>query len=609
MKKILYTALISVMAFGATSCNDFLTVEPQDSLMAENYYTSASAVRANTAVLYASYPWFDFHNGFMFYAGDMRAGDLYYTYDAEGQFYYNSVTTTNSYMYGAWKSLYRIVSFANSVLNDMPSPARENGVSESAITAAMGEAYCMRAMAYFILAEYWGEVPIIENATPLITSSVTTDIYVNKHTHESLYKFMIRDLEKAIEYLPETDSDAGRVTKASAYGLLAKVYVTYAAYAMNESTDQSAAELYGLAKKTAAACIETGIANGYGMWSDYSTMYDVGANNCCESLIAIQCQSGGYGEGNARNANFSRSSRIADQTWGAGKGPTLHLQSLYSSDDARRKWIYMTNGDYYANLASEDGGYTYQYSYRDPNNLDTQVEAYNNVLAHCKKYVIGKSADCGGCVGLNQDAGNNLYLLRFTDVMMIYIEACIGTGKSTADGTAIDYMGQILSRAGLSNTYSSITYDQLIEERRKEFALEGMSWFDVMRIFYRDHQSALDYLHNMERDRIYVFNWSGSYFTYDSSGNATYTISEQYVWENNINYYTTIWEDMDITSSNADNTTNEDYYKGADWLKENGHRVDNIKFYENAMYLAIPESELTNAPILNEAAVEYTFDE
>ena len=86
------------------------------------------------------------------------------------------------------------------------------------------------------------------------------------------------------------------------------------------------------------------------------------------------------------------------------------------------------------------------------------------------------------------------------------------------------------------------------------------------------------------------------------SGNAVHA------WENDKAYYTTIWESMDITSENADGTTNQDYYKGAEWLEENGHRVMNISFTDDSMYLPLPEAEVTNAPILREPAVEYDFD-
>ncbi|MCI1640345.1 MAG: RagB/SusD family nutrient uptake outer membrane protein [Bacteroidales bacterium] len=606
MKKILYSILIAAAVLSAVSCDNFLTVTPKDSLAADNYYVSKDAIRANTAVLYASTPWFDFHGNFMFYAGDMMAGDMYYTYDQEGHYYYNSVTSTNSYLYSGWKGLYRVVSFANSVINDMPPEARKNGVSEDVIQAALGEAYTMRAMSYFIITEYWGEAPIIENATELITSSDPDKIYVRKSTQESLYKFMIRDLERAIKVLPEKD-DPGRATKWSALGLLSKVQLTYAAYKKDAS-------LYGEAKTNAKAAVDGGLKNGYGLWPDYSTMFGVDANNCCESLLSIQCKVGNYAEGNSRNANFSRGSRIADQTWGAGKGPTISLQNLYSSNDLRRKSVYMTLGDYYSELDSQDGGYTYYYTYRGGlPGMDTPdevaTENSNQMLAHLRKYVIGKPSDCNNQVGLNQDGGNNLYLLRFSDVMMVYIEACIGTGDATSDPAALDYMSQILSRAGLTSSYTSITFEDLIRERRKEFAMEGINWFDVKRVWYRDHTAGINYLENMNRDLIYSFNWNSDKFTYDTSGEPTYTLKEQYVWENQKDMYVTLWESMDITSTNSDGSVNKDYYKGAEWLEANGHRVSNIIYSDSKMYLPIPEAEATNSPILSEPAVDYDFGE
>ncbi len=601
MKKIIYSIIITLAAFSTMSCEPFLTVEPEDSLPAGKYYANAKAIRANTAVLYSSMPWFEYHKGFMYYGGDMLAGDMYYTYDQEGHYYYNSVTSTNSHLRSGWLGLYRVVSFCNSLINDMPAIAGENGVEQKVIDAALAEAYTVRAMAYYIITEFWGEAPIVDNATALITSSDPGAIFVNRHTQESLYKFIIRDLKRAAENLPHKD-DPGRATKTTALALMAKVQLTYAAY-------KNDAALYDEAKTTAAQAIEEGEANGFGLLeSGYEDLFKVEHNNNCESLFAIQCITGGYTEGNARNANFGRSARLGDQAWGGGKGPTLSLQNLYSSDDQRRKGVFMTNGDKYDYLAVEEGGYEYKYVYRDPNNLSTVVEDANEVLANIKKYVIGKPADCGGQIGLNQDGGNNLYLLRFADLLFVYVEACIGTGDATADPTAISYVGRILNRAGVENTYSSITYQDLLRERRKEFAFEGINWYDVKRYWYRDKAAAVAYLNDMKRDMVYKFNWSSDLFTYDSMGEATFGDKELNEWQNDKRNYVTIWAQMDITGENPDGSLNRDYYAGADALEASGHRIP-IVFTDASMVLPIPEVEATSAPILKEPAVEYEFSE
>jgi hypothetical protein len=566
MKKSYKLIAIAAVILSATSCKEFLTITPQDSLVSDNFYTSASALRANTASLYGK-GWFDYFGRFMYQCGDMLSGDLYYTYSAEGQFYYNQVGAGNTYNNTGWVGLYRAISFANSIINDMPASARMNGVPEEAINEAIAEARFMRGTAYYCIAEYWGEAPIIANSTELITSSNPKAILVHRNTQDNLYQFACEDLEFAANTLPATD-DPGRVTKWSAYGMLCKVLTTRAAY-------KNDADLYAKAKECALKVIDE---SGLEMWPDYGTMFDVAANNSSESLFAFQCMVGEYGDGNTRNCEWSRSARIADQTWGAGKNPTLSLQSTFSSRDMRRKWIFMSAGDYYANLDKADGGYTYRIQYRDPDDIKTIVEASTPTLCNVKKYVIGKAADCDGQVGTNQDAGNNIYFLRLTDVYMLYIEDCMGTGSETSDSKAIELMGKVLSRAGLENTYTSISFTDLLKERRKEFALESMSWFDVKRYYYRDPSAALSYLNDMQRDRIYRMVWTDEYNKMDYEHKAEY--------ENNPANYKLSWETL---------SDSNDY----------DSRVNNIVFTSSSMYLALPSAVTTSDPLLKEDPVDY----
>lgn len=570
MKNIFKIFSLSV-AIAFAGCDDFLAVDPQDSLVAENYYTSEAKVRANTASLYGKV-WWDFHSQFMWLAGDQLAGDLYYTYDAEGQFYYNQVGAGNRFSNSGWKGLYRVVSFSNSIINDMPGPARANGVSESVINAALGEARFMRAAAYYYIAENWGEAPIIENATELITSGNPQDIYVNKNTQSNLYRFICEDLEFAATVLPGTDSQPGRVTKWSALGMLARAYLTRGAYESN-------ADYYTKAKEYARQVIEE---SGLALYSDFPTMFDVVANNSSESLFAIQSMVGNYGDGSSRNVNWSRGSRIADQTWGAGKGPTISLQQLFEEHpaDARRKWTYMTNGDYYPNLAKNEGGYTYQSTYRNPDDLETLVENANEMLAHIKKYVIGKASDTDGQVGQNQDAGNNIYMLRLSDVYFMYAEAAMGLNNSVSEAKAIDLINTVLSLHGAGYTVSApLSYVDLLKERRKEFAFEGTSWYDIKRYYYRDKTAALTYLNDMKRDQVYRFDYN----TYDTSNLPT---ADLYVLENKKSTYVIGWE----TTVNGE------------W---DGDRLNSIVFSDASMYLALPAEVTTKAPVLLENAVDY----
>jgi hypothetical protein len=580
MKKI---ALFIALILTAYSCEDFLTVTPQDSRVADNYYIDEDALWANTASIYAGFPWFNFHVSFMWLAGDQLAGDIYYTYDQEGHFYYNQVGAGNSHNNNGFEGLYRVVSYANSIINDMPPAASQSGISQTSIDRALAEARFIRATAYYFLSEYWDEIPIIENSTALITSGNTQDIYVNKHTKSSIYRFICEDLEFAKNHLPPTPYKEGRVTEWSAKGLLAKVYLTRGTYEKNS-------EYFELAKNYAGDVIEN---SGLQLWPDYSTLFDIEANNNPESLFAVQCMMGGYALGNARNVSWARSARIADQQWGAGKGPTLSLQEAFKDemDTPRRKTTFMTAGDKYPNLNKVNGGYSYQYSYRTPDDLDTQEESPNEVLAHIKKYVIGKASDSK--VGSEQDAGNNLYILRLADVYLVYAEACMGLGGidvATDDKTAIKYLDLVRERAGVVKwNKSSITFQELINERRKEFAFEGINWFDIKRIAYRNEQAVVNYLNNMQRDRIYRRNYDKVTADYGDVFDELPT-NVKYEIENNLSYYFKSWQTV-IDNEHPD-ANGED-------------RAAPITFTTANLRMPLPSAVTTKAPILNEPAVDY----
>lgn len=540
MKRNSIITLLFIFACIFSACNGFLSVEPEDSIAMGEFYKTEANIRQNTASLYTMKSWSAFSHQFMWMAGDELSGDLYYTYDQEGQFYYMSFGANNAFLTQGWQGLYRIISFANNIINNMPDLARANGISEDAIERGLAECRCIRGTAYWILTEYWGDVTIVEDNVAMQSA------ILRRNTQESVYRFIVEDLTYAMEHLPNADAQLGRATKWSAAGMLAKVYLSMASHLNNASSEA----WFAKAKELAQDVIEK---SGLSLWPDYSTLFDIAANNNSESLLAIQCIVAGYGYGNAHNCNWSRTS-CADQAWGDGKGPTVNLQKQYEEGDLRRQWVYMSEGDYYPNINKADGGYTYHIAVVDEQG--NELETANEMLSHCKKYCIGRAADCDGGVGDAQDAGNNIYLLRLADVYMVYVEACIGGGNATSDPLALDVYNRIRKRAGLpGDEDGSITYDELIHERRCEFAFEGINFFDIKRMFYRDESKALAYLNGMSREQGYY-----------NSNPAKKTVREGYT--------------LDLSRSPIIVTAPQ-------------------------MMLPIPGSELTAMPSLEEPAVDY----
>lgn len=480
--KILSATAAVAMGLALGSCNDFLTIDPSDKLVQDNFYTSAERIRMNTMVLYAAQPWSNYTMNFQ-WKTDMLAGDMYYTYDAEGQWFFGTYTPVNQYINEGWKGIYNVISHANSIINDMPGKCI--GVAQSDIDAGVAEARAIRAFCYYQIAELWHDAPIVfDNSTNIAEGNID----LRRNTQKSIYQFALEDADYAVENLPETDGDAFRATKTTARAIRAKLLVTMASHS---DYGYDRADLYRRAAADALAVMESRpwIEN-----IDFSTLFDVETNNGPESILAIQCAVQGYSYGNPKNCAWSRSSVIADQTWGAGKGPTLSLQNTYDQTDRRRKWTYMTLGDYYPNLAKAQGGYTYKFVNRAEDG--TAIEDHFPLHAHIKKYIIGKSSDCGGNVGLGQDAANNIYLIRLADMYLTYAEAILGTSSSTSDASALMYFNGVRKRAGVSE-YESLTFKDIMAERRREFAFESISWFDVLRLRYREGDDvALEYVNS-----------------------------------------------------------------------------------------------------------------
>src|SRR5690606_3829679 len=83
-------------------------------------------------------------------------------------------------------------------------------------------------LAYYFLVSNWGAIPIVYNNIDQLNDSV------RRNTIEDVWKFIIRDFRLAVDYLPETAFSEGRLTKWSAKGMLAKMYLTFAGLGKSE---------------------------------------------------------------------------------------------------------------------------------------------------------------------------------------------------------------------------------------------------------------------------------------------------------------------------------------------------------------------------------------
>lgn len=493
MKKLANSILSGAAIVFSTACQDHLDVQSTSQLTLDNYYTTYEECRMATAPLY-NVVWYDFSSQFYFRVGDGRGNNLFMPYGGTGDpFTTLTETIETGLLLNGWRSLYVVVAQSDYVVNNLDN-ALEHGVPVEQVNACKAEARFMRGLAYWYLSAAWGNVPIIEDPAAL-----AKNFTVNTNPFEDVLQYAIRDLEFAAEWLPETDV-RGRLTKYSALGALARVYISAACYARGNRFSgrwtTSAGEYYQRAKDAAGQVCES---THYSLMDDYEELFRVQNNNNSESLFALQFVAGSsvYGVGNRNQDWLAYSTELTDglNAWGGSNFAAGELVKLMHDrgELKRKKAAFFYPGAVYDYL----GGHTDE-GYWEILPGDQSIR-YPTI----KKHVVGGKADTEGAA-INGNSGLAAPMLRLAEVYLLYAEAILGTNDVTADPEALLYFNRVRTRAGLEEV-TEITLGDIWDERRCELALEGQFWFDMVRRAYWDQQWVLNYMAGQHRAQYYYY--------------------------------------------------------------------------------------------------------
>lgn len=558
----------AALLFGAmslfSSCEDFLTRDPQDSYLLDDYLNSEARLDDYTRQVRGPMTWFQYEEKFSWCVGEIYSGNVYHNYGDEGEFHFMSFGSNNANIANAYTSLYGVIAKCNHIINDVPKIAEKNGLSQEAINKCVGEAKMYRGMAYFLLAEYWGASPIVLNNAETISNDAASQ--VTKADRKSLYTLIEKDWKEAYDLLPDKQQNGCRVWKASASGMLTKLYVTMASCRakLNDVGSYVCPDpnhYYNEAKKQADITLNLCkyLEQGY---EAYDAMFQPDTYSK-EILFALLYEQGPYGSGSPRQIQFSRSTRLSgsDRSWGGEKGLTTMLFDSYDKkNDIRLKATsyYFGPDDSYSDAQTKEdalagtGHYYYladgskYYYFLNPSKSLSKKEKeqfygqepISAVFNHCRKFVYGVKA-------IDNDMSINftMPLLRVADVYLLKAEAEMGIETNgnvkTPSSAGVEYVNVIRERAGLPKVtkiafcepdsvsgngnvaYATVfdanqnekeitascdlyhvTYDLMLE-RRHEFALENQCWLDIKRLYYRDPDAAIDYIKSQDRGFIY----------------------------------------------------------------------------------------------------------
>lgn len=458
--KLLFTAIV-LLTFGACS-DDFTDRPPEDSISLDAYYNNNEQVISATNGMY-SRTWFQLCNKF-FWSLEVGSGNMYSgSPDVSGLRTF-SLNGSDPELANGWMALWANVAQANTLINFLESRVGPS-VDKDVVNNAIGEAYFMRATAYFYLVRLWGPVPIIEN-----NLDYSNDPYINTNPESDIYQLITSDYLAAIDLLKDkirgtNYGENGRVSKGSAKAMLAKVYLYQKDY---QNAKIMAEDVIGSG--------EFKLLGGAQLPSkSFGDLFIYANNNNEESIFAIQWKGDGqYGSANNSNTQFGISSSTvstSNASYGGVFGPSQDVMELYASHDLRKHETVMVPGAIYPNLNTTTGmGFTV------PDEDNAQASG-----GGIKKYCIGVVSDATGPADAWAMMDNNTYIMRYAELLLIHAEAVLAGGSSTSDPSALESFNAVRNRAGLSSL-TSITFDDIFKERRLELCFEGDYWFDLGRL-------------------------------------------------------------------------------------------------------------------------------
>ena len=531
------SALVLAGSLTLTACDEsFLEVSPNDRVTLDNFFQSENDLRAATAGLYNKV-WFDFNDKFYYALGDGRSNNLYAPYsDYIYPFTDLTETSLTGPLVSAWQAFYNVVGQANNTINNIQQNSKN--VTEQQKNVAIAEARFMRGTAYWYLASLWGNVILIEDNSVLVNKPI-----VNTNPRNQVFEFAMRDLEFAAKHLPATVGQAGRLTKWSAFAMLSRVYLHVSGISDNPNSGLRNETYLGLARQAAEKVIEE---SGLSLVGNYADLFKVENNNNKESLFALQwVPNGDYGVTNTHQAYFANGSEITgdDAAWGYYTFASYDMMSEYEREDSlRRKATFMAYGDVYPEINKANGGYLYEKA---------------TDRCNVKKGVVGSTKDTDG-KSSRMNSALNTYMIRLAEVYLNYAEAILGNNASTTDAKALQYFNMVRARAKVP-ARTTLDYQTIRHERRVEFAMEGLYWYDLLSRSYYKQQEVLNYIELQDRAH------NGSY-TYDKNAH-------------------TLEKSEETTTRPVNPATAE------------------------RLLLPYPESEMVQNPLLKMAPVNFTFTE
>ena len=474
MKKIV---IILLLAFTFTYCTD-LEIAPNSQLTDQTSYKSKGEFLNGLAGVYTTMgAWSEV----VFKVGSSTDELIFPARGADWKgdlqpMFSHTWLPTNGEIGGIYLGLSRMIAVSNTFIDAVDGSSFKD---DSEIIVMRSEARFVRAFAYFLMLDHFGNVPLVKS------SVYDPQNLPKQNSRAELFQFVESEAkELSAGTLPATNT-YGRVDKYAAQTLLVKLYLNAGVYMAGANT-----HLGDVVTLTSDIITNS----SYKLDPDFKQVFawDNGVNNV-ENIFTMVADSR-----NTAAENISYLFSITDLTdkygpfasgWGGAATLPTFYKSFEATDIRRDMWIAgpQVGADGSPILAKDDKGVTRQLDYvadftaTDPVN---NADHWDGVRGG--KYLID---GIGGSM-VARSLNNDMPIFRFADVLMMRAEALHRQTPGIAE--ALTLVNQVRNRGGNSIApLTSLTDANLLAERGREFAWEGWRRNDLIR--FGKYNDAWDY--------------------------------------------------------------------------------------------------------------------
>jgi len=290
-KRIIYiAALYAAMIF--PSCNDYLTVDSPSSFDTDYVFSNTDDAKKMVLGVYALFAEDTYtsrmSNVFM-QNTDVEANTVGANPDGSRRDIWSlqaGLLQNFGDIYKAWNDNYKAIDRANQCIEGIEASSLYKA-GNADMTMLLGEAYCLRAYRYFLLCNYWGDVPYYRES-----SKAGQDLDKPKCDKNKIYSGMIQDLidhEEGMYFADQYSDGIERMNREFCIGMIARLSLFRAGYGMTKDGTMKRADDYlDLSNDSLAVNYKI---NGVAKTAKTSQEYYQLAKDYCQKLISLKDRS------------------------------------------------------------------------------------------------------------------------------------------------------------------------------------------------------------------------------------------------------------------------------------------------------------------------------